>query len=138
MGGAGNVKKEGHLIVGGLAAHVAGKRIGEAMVAHVHGVHDDILEGDIAERALVSTAPLSRSVARSLFLLLATSLFLHNGLLRGRIACRPLKFESLSLASMLGRMGVVPLPAEIQRRRIGSGWRRRCPTLGAHGRWLDG
>ena len=51
--GAGDVQEEGQFVIGLLSAHVTGERILVTMVTHVHGVHDDVFEGNVAVVALV-------------------------------------------------------------------------------------
>ena len=45
---SGDVKKEGKFVDALLAAHVASKRIVEAMITHVYSIHDNITKSDIA------------------------------------------------------------------------------------------
>lgn len=49
------MQEEGHLIVALFPAHVAGERIFEAVVSHVHRVKDNISKGNVAELATKST-----------------------------------------------------------------------------------
>jgi len=53
------VEEEGQFVVRLVAAHVAREGVLVTMVTHVHGVHDDIFEGDVAIGALVGPAPRS-------------------------------------------------------------------------------
>lgn len=53
MRSASDMEEKGDLIGGLLAAHVASEGVLIAVVAHVHGVHDDVFEGYVAVRAAV-------------------------------------------------------------------------------------
>ena len=62
MSDSGDVEEEGHFVAERVAAHVAVEGVVEAVIAHVHRVHDAVSEGDVAVRTLEELALLVRTL----------------------------------------------------------------------------
>lgn len=109
MGSPSNVQEKGQFVVGFLPAHVAVERILVSVVAHVHSVHDGVLEQNVTERAVEHLILGPRFFSRRfihddlqlLFLLHALWLML----LRRRLLERLLQLEGLALAPIFSGQG---------------------------------
>ena len=116
MGRPGNVQEKGQLVVGLFSTHVAVEGVLVSMVAHVHGVHDGVLEENVTIRAVehLILAPgfvprgFTHADLQLLFLLLLLhGLWLHRHHFLRR--CLPLGLKRL--LQLEGRLALAPILA---------------------------
>lgn len=73
------MEEEGDLVRCLVAAHVAREGVAVAMVSHVHGIHDHVLECHVAKLALMCALPLHVLLGLLLVLHLLLLLVLFQG-----------------------------------------------------------